>query len=65
MRTPSLVHRLHNLGILAVVEITLPNEFCQVMTDLFTHPLHFPSQFCLGANTVWSTQSYTKEKDLQ
>jgi len=37
MQNTSLVHPMHHLGFLTVMEITLPNEFCQAVTDLFTH----------------------------
>lgn len=46
MKNPSLVHPMHNLWFLTVVEITPPNEFCQVLTDLFSHLHDFPSHFC-------------------
>ncbi len=55
MQNPSLVHPMHNLGFLTVVEITPPNEFCQVMTDLFTHLRHFPSQFFWGEEEMLLT----------
>lgn len=44
MWNPSLTHSMHNLGFLTLVEITLLNEFCQVVTDRFTHLGHFSSQ---------------------